>query len=102
MEPDDIEEEARERPTTGRPFSGDHLMLVIFGLSRKERPLGLIALGCTVCGHPGPQSLVHRRTRFTLFFVPVLPLRSRLETRCPQCGTTRTITRTEARRLGAD
>ena len=74
-------------------------MLVIFGLSRKERPLGLIALGCPTCGHPGPQSLVHRRTRFTLFFVPVLPLRSRHEARCPNCGTTRTISRDDARRL---
>lgn len=76
-------------------------MLVIFGLSHKERPLGLVALGCTACGHPGPQSLVHRRTRFTLFFVPVLPLRSRLEARCPHCGTTRTLSSGEARRLGA-
>ena len=76
-------------------------MLVIFGLSRKEWPMGLVRLGCPVCGHAGPQSLVRRRTRFTLFFVPVLPLRSRLETRCPMCGTTRTITRDEARRLGA-
>lgn len=74
-------------------------MLVIFGLSRKERPLGLVALGCTACGHPGPQSLVHRRTRFTLFFVPILPLRSRYEVRCPACGATRTITGSEARRL---
>ena len=77
-------------------------MLVIFGPSHKERPLGLIALGCPACGHPGPLSLVHRRTRFTLFFVPVLPLRSRLETRCPNCGTARAIARDEARRLGAD
>ncbi len=76
-------------------------MLVIFGLSRKERPLGLVALGCTACGHPGPQPLVHRPTRFTLFFVPVLPLRSRLEARCPLCGTTRTLSSGEARRLGA-
>lgn len=77
-------------------------MLVIFGLSRKEWPLGLVALACAVCGHPGPQSLVRRRTRFTLFFVPVLPLRSRLEARCPACGTPRQIARDEARRLGAD
>lgn len=76
-------------------------MLVIFGLSRKERPLGLVPLPCATCGHPGPQSLVHRRTRFTLFFVPVLPLGSRLEARCPACGTTRTVSRGEARRLGA-
>lgn len=76
-------------------------MLVIFGLSRKERPLGLIALPCAMCGHPGPQPLVHRRTRFTLFFVPVLSLRSCFETRCPVCGTPRQIERDEARRLGA-
>ena len=75
-------------------------MLVIFGLSRKEWPLGLVALACMACGHPGPQPLVHRKTRFTLFFVPVLPLRSRYETRCPTCGTPREVTRDEARRLG--
>lgn len=77
-------------------------MLVIFGLSRKEWPLGLVAIACAVCGHPGPLSLARRRTRFTLFFVPVLPLRSRLETRCSACGTPRQISGDEARRLGAD
>lgn len=77
-------------------------MLVIFGLSRKDRPMGLVGLRCAVCGHPGPQSLVHRRTRFTLFFVPVLPLRARHLTHCPTCGTTRTIGGDEARRLAAD
>ncbi|MEU9819298.1 zinc-ribbon domain-containing protein [Pseudonocardia alni] len=76
-------------------------MLVIFGLSRKERPLGLVALGCGTCGHAGPQPAVHRRTRFTLFFVPVLPLRSRYEMRCPVCGAGRTLSRDDARRHGA-
>jgi hypothetical protein len=76
-------------------------MLVIFGLSRKERPAGLVALLCAVCGHPGPQPLVRRRTRFTVFFVPVLPLGSRWETRCPVCGTTHRLSAGEARRLQA-
>ena len=76
-------------------------MLVIFGLSRKERAAGLVALVCAVCGHPGPQPLVRRRTRFTVFFVPVLPLGSRWETRCPVCGTTHRLSAGEARRLQA-
>lgn len=76
-------------------------MLIIFGLSRREWPLGLVALVCGACGHPGPQSAVRRRTRFTVFFVPVLPLRSRVEARCPMCGTTRRLSTDEARKLGA-
>ncbi|MFC5063949.1 zinc-ribbon domain-containing protein [Actinomycetospora atypica] len=76
-------------------------MLVIFGLSRKERPAGLVALLCAVCGHPGPQQLVRRRTRFTVFFVPVLPLGSRWEARCPACGTVRRLSAREARSLRA-
>lgn len=75
-------------------------MLVIFGLSRKEWPLGLVPLACGRCGHPGPQSLVRRRNRFTLFFVPVLPLPSRVEARCPNCGIERRVDADEARRLG--
>jgi hypothetical protein len=70
-------------------------------LSRKEWPLGLVALACALCGHPGPQPAVRRRTRFTLFFVPVLPLRSRVEARCPACGATRRLSTDDARRLGA-
>ncbi len=76
-------------------------MLIIFGLSRKEWPLGLVPLACRRCGHPGPQSLVRRRTRFTVFFVPVLPLPSRVEARCPVCGSVSRVANDEARRLAA-
>jgi hypothetical protein len=73
-------------------------MLVIFGLSRKERQLATVALACGRCGNVG-QALIRRSTRFTLFFVPVLPLRSQRELRCGWCGATRRLSRDEARRV---
>jgi ribosomal protein S27AE len=75
-------------------------MLVIFGLSRKERQLAVVALACGRCGSPG-QALVRRSTRLTLFFVPVLPLRTRRDLRCGRCGASRRLSRTEARQVTA-
>lgn len=76
-------------------------MLVIFGLSRKERILAALPRACGNCGHPGPQVLAKRSRRFTLFFVPVLPLGSRHEVSCRWCGASRRVSSDEARQLAA-
>ncbi len=74
-------------------------MLVIFGLSRKERVLAALPYSCGTCGHAGPQVLAKRSRRFTLFFVPVLPLGSHHEVSCRWCGASRRVGAGEARRL---
>lgn len=74
-------------------------MLVIFGLSRRERVLAALPRPCGHCGHGGPQALVRRSRRFTLFFVPILPLGSRHEVVCRWCTASARVSRDEASRL---
>ena len=51
-------------------------MFLIFGLSTKAELLGLVSFVCHVCGNAGPHQLVREKTRFSLFFVPLIPIRT--------------------------
>ncbi|HET8658396.1 MAG TPA: zinc-ribbon domain-containing protein [Micromonosporaceae bacterium] len=47
---------------------------------------------CEVCGHSAPQALVKRTTKFTLFFVPLFPVRpSRSYLECGHCRAFRPV-----------
>ena len=61
-------------------------MFLIFGLSTKPELLGLVAFVCRVCGNSGPHQLVREKTRFSLFFVPLIPIRTRHAVHCHVCG----------------
>ena len=61
-------------------------MFLIFGLSTKAELLGLVSFVCQVCGNAGPHQLVREKTRFSLFFVPLIPIRTRNAVHCPVCG----------------
>jgi zinc-ribbon family len=61
-------------------------MFLIFGLTTKAELLGLVSFVCQVCGNAGPHQLVRERTRFSLFFVPLIPIRTRNAAHCGVCG----------------
>jgi hypothetical protein len=61
-------------------------MFLIFGLSTKAELLGLVSFVCQVCGNAGPHQLVREKTRFSLFFVPLIPIRTRNVAHCRVCG----------------
>ena len=60
------------------------MLFVLFGLSTRDREVGRRVMTCDVCGHTAQQALFERSTRFTLFFVPLFPVRPRRSYR--QCG----------------
>lgn len=61
-------------------------MFLLFGLSTRDRVVAGQILTCQVCGYNAPQALVKRTTKFTLFFVPLFPVRaSRSYLRCGHC-----------------
>ena len=51
-------------------------MFVIFGLSTKAHRLGLVPAACRVCRTTG-MLLVREATRLSLFFVPLVPIRTK-------------------------
>lgn len=67
-------------------------MFLLFGLSTRERVRAQQQMACEVCGWTAAQSLLERRTRFTLFFVPLFPVKpSRYLLVCGHCRRVRDV-----------
>lgn len=77
-------------------------MLLLFGLRTRDRLIATPVLTCEVCGYSAPQTLVKRTTRFTLFFVPLFPVRpSHSYLECGHCRAFRPVDSGMAGRLAA-
>jgi hypothetical protein len=77
-------------------------MFLLFGLRTRDRLISTQSGMCEYCGVAAMQALVKRATKFTLFFVPLFPVRpSRYYLDCGNCGTRRPVDRAVAGRIGA-
>jgi hypothetical protein len=78
-------------------------VLLIFGFRTKAYPLGWVAALCQVCGRTGSLMLVREVTRLSLFFVPLITVRSTYVLDCqnPACRSRTRIDKREAERLRA-
>jgi len=77
-------------------------MLLLFGLGTRDRLIARHVLTCEVCGYNAPQALVKRTTKFSLFFIPLFPVRpSRSFLECGHCGAFRPVDSGMAGRLAA-
>jgi hypothetical protein len=79
------------------------IVFLIFGFRTKVYPLGWVALACHVCGRPGDMFLVREVTKFALFFIPLITVRSRHVAECqnPMCRSRVKLDDREGRRLAA-
>ncbi|UQU62984.1 zinc ribbon domain-containing protein [Couchioplanes caeruleus] len=67
-------------------------MFLLFGLRTRDHMLGTGAMVCDVCGVHAAQQLVKRSTKFTLFFIPLFPVRpARYFRFCANCGVQQAI-----------
>jgi len=67
-------------------------VLILFGIRTREHLLSTIVMVCEVCGVNAAQALVKRSTKFTLFFIPVFPVRrSTYHLECAHCGARRRV-----------
>lgn len=73
--------------------------MVIFGFRSKVFVLAMLTLVCPGCGHPAAHPLHRAVTKFTLFFVPLFPVRTRYTTQCAFCGFTNRLSRDQAEQL---
>ena len=77
-------------------------MFLLFGLRSRDRLVSTQSGTCEFCGVTAVQALVKRTTKFTLFFVPLFPVRpGRYYLDCGNCGTRRPIDRAVAGRLAS-
>jgi hypothetical protein len=50
-------------------------MFFLFGLRSKDHLVGTQVMNCEICGWQAPQQVLRRTTKFTLFFVPLFPVK---------------------------
>jgi hypothetical protein len=73
--------------------------VVIFGFQTKTFILTVLTLLCPRCGNPAAHSLHKAVTKFTLFFIPLFPIKTRYSTQCTFCGFANRLSKDEATRL---
>ncbi|GAA3343669.1 hypothetical protein GCM10020358_43840 [Amorphoplanes nipponensis] len=75
-------------------------MFLIFGLKSSERRLAAPTLLHAYCGATVAQVLIRVTTKFSLFFIPLFPVRpARYYLQCTNCGVTQQVDSREADRL---
>jgi hypothetical protein len=75
--------------------------MVIFGWKQTVRELGALFTYCHSCGLRGWQRIYQKMLWFTVFFLPVLPLRVSGAMVCGMCGVNSQLTKAEAQALVA-
>jgi len=75
-------------------------VFLIFGFKSTDRRIAAPILLHAYCGATVAQVLIKRTTRFSLFFIPLFPVRSaRYFLQCTNCGGTQEVGSREADRL---
>ena len=75
--------------------------MIIFGFRTSVTQLAVFTMVCAVCGNQAAQTILKRTTKFSLFFIPLFPVRTKYVAQCSFCGATRPVDRSEALRLAA-
>jgi hypothetical protein len=75
--------------------------MIIFGFRNALAVLAMVLLQCNRCGMPANQRVQRLRHWFTLFFIPVIPLRTTYFMTCAYCGSDTKIRKEDAERLQA-
>jgi adenylosuccinate synthase len=60
--------------------------VIIWGFRTTARQLAVLVARCALQGHNAAHAVVLQRTKFTLFFIPLFPVRSKHLLVCSLCG----------------
>lgn len=75
-------------------------VFLIFGLKSADRRVAAPVLLCAYCGATAAQVLIRRTTKFSLFFIPLFPVRpARYLLQCTNCANTRAVDARDVDRL---
>lgn len=73
--------------------------MIIFGTRRTEAQLAMVLLTCGNCHRSAANAVLKLVTKFTLFFIPLFPVRTRYATQCTACGFRMTVDKVAAEQL---
>ncbi|HEY7946975.1 MAG TPA: zinc-ribbon domain-containing protein, partial [Acidimicrobiales bacterium] len=76
-------------------------MFLIFGIKRMARRLATVFSLCGHCGSPAAQVVSRRTTWFSLFFIPIIPLRFTYVVTCTLCGASSKVDKAQALQMVA-
>lgn len=85
-----------QAPDTARSAAYDRGMLLIFGMTPRERVLAVVAFVCEYCGVHATQHVIESANRFSLFFIPLFAVSRQHFVVCSNCGGTTALTREQA------
>ena len=74
-------------------------MLFIWGWRWTVQQLEMLNLVCQRCGNPAAHGLYRRVMKFTLFFIPLFPVRVIYTLQCTFCGVDQNLAKDVAMRL---
>ncbi|WNV85617.1 zinc-ribbon domain-containing protein [Umezawaea sp. Da 62-37] len=73
--------------------------MVIFGFRTKVFVLAMLTLLCPRCGNSAAHPVHRAVTKFTLFFIPLFPVKTRYSTQCTFCGLAGGLSKDQATHL---
>ena len=74
-------------------------MFFLFGLTTREHLQFTRSANCRYCGQHAPQQVIQRRTKLSVFFIPLITLKKTRLQVCTNSGGTSSISGSEQRAL---
>ncbi|MBG6225433.1 DNA-directed RNA polymerase subunit RPC12/RpoP [Arthrobacter sp. CAN_A2] len=74
-------------------------MFFLFGLTTREHLQSTRSASCRYCGMFAQQQVIQRRTKISVFFIPLLTVKKTCMQVCTNCGATSRISGLEERAL---
>ena len=74
-------------------------MFFLFGLSTRENLRFTSPASCRYCGMHAPQQVIERKTKLSVFFIPLLTVSKKRLQVCTNCGGASGISGAEERAL---
>jgi hypothetical protein len=97
-----IKQSTNEAPRvllTSYLFTVEVGLILIWGIKSYVRLLGIVTLVCGNCHNPAAQRVVQRIRKFTLFWIPLFPVKRQTLLTCTFCGTVTALTKDQAATL---
>ena len=73
--------------------------MIVFGTRRTVQQLAMVLLTCAHCHRSAANAVLKLVTKFTLFFIPLFPIRTRYATQCTACGFSMDVDKAGAEQL---